>query len=136
MIAKPGSRDQCIDLLRFKVGIKRFKPPGGGVLGQPGDIHQQGIEGGTAQQKTADGQVGDRLGVAGAAGHSEGDAPAMVTIEPLHQLCRGIREGSRHQDVDPLNLSLSGPGQPEAEQQGEAEQSGQRAPADGHATTA
>ena len=60
----------------------------------------------------------------------------MVTIEPLHQLCRGIREGSRHQDVDPLNLSLSGPGQPEAEQQGEAEQSGQRAPADGHATTA
>ena len=34
-----------------------------------------------------------------------------------------------------LDLSLAGPGQPEAEQQGQAEQNGQRAPADGHATT-
>ena len=56
-IALPGAADQGLFIVSVKEATQGLQPLGGGVLGKPGDIDQQGVVGGIAKQQAADGEV-------------------------------------------------------------------------------
>ena len=108
-IALPGAADQGQFIVSIKEATQGLQPLGGGVLGKPGDIDQQGVVGGIAKQQAADREVGHRFGVARSAAHLEMNATLMRPIEFPYQGRGGVSEGSWHQDVDLLSPAVDRP---------------------------
>ena len=98
--------------------VKWLQPTGCNELGEPGDIHQQSIEGGRSEQQAADGQIGDLFGVPRSAGDLELNTAAVVCVEARNLLAGGIGKGCGHQDADPLRLMDRTPADPCGQNEG------------------
>ena len=104
-----------------KPAIQRFKPTGGHILRQPGDIDQKGIKRRRSAQKAADGKVRDGLSFQGAPDHLEIDASTVLDVELLHQFSRGIGMGCWHQDRHLLRFGLTSPDATQHQQNNQAD---------------